>query len=261
MRWLLLLILWTTAALAQPLEIIPLHHRQAGQLLPQLVPFVEPGGVLTGVGDKLFLRASPRNREEIRQLVGTLDTPLRPLVIRLRLSGGEDEDRTQAGVSGRVVLGGGHPVVQGTARLGQATRSERRTTLQEVQTIEEAPASIMAGQSLVLPMRQVVRSPAGVVVAEHRVRRDLGSGFIAVAHLVGEQVTVTIRPVEASAGSLPGTVNTFELSTTVSGRLGEWLELGGASSEAEAETGQSAGFSTQSASRQRRVLLQVEALR
>ncbi len=152
-------------------------------------------------------------------------------------------------------------MVQGTARLGQATRSERRTTLQEVQTLEDAPASIMAGQSLVLPMRQVVLTPVGVVVADSLVQRDLGSGFIAVPHLAGEQVTLTIRPVEASAGSLPGTVNTFELFTTVSGRLGEWLELGGASGETRAETTQIAGQGTNSASRQIRVFVQVEELR
>lgn len=260
MRWLPLLVLWTATALAQPLEIIPLQHRQASQLLPQLAPFVEPGGTLNGVGDKLFLRASPRNREEIRQLVGTLDTPPRRLVIRLRFSGAEDAGQTEADLAGRVVLGGGRPVVQGTARLGQATRSERRTTLQEVQTIEDAPASIMAGQSLVLPMRQVVLTPAGVVVADSLVRRDLGSGFIAVPHLAGERVTLTIRPVEASAGSLPGTVNTFELFTTVSGRLGEWLELGEASGEMHGETTQLAGYATQSAYGQRRVFLQVEEL-
>jgi hypothetical protein len=55
--------------------------------LPHLLPFVEPGGAVNGMNDKLFVRASARNLAEIRQLVAALDTPQRRLMISLRQDG------------------------------------------------------------------------------------------------------------------------------------------------------------------------------
>ncbi|MBI5861274.1 MAG: hypothetical protein HZB64_03710 [Rhodocyclales bacterium] len=263
MKWpvpFVLLLLWTSTALAQPLEVISLQHRRAGQVLPQLMPFVEAGGALSGVNDMLFLRASPRNQAEIRRLVAALDTPPRRLVIRVRQEGERAEDATGASFSGRVVLGAGAPGTTATAHAYQSERRNRSTTQQEVQTIEDGQASIFVGQSLLLPLRQVVLTPAGVIVAESLVQRDLGTGFVAVPHLDGERVTLEISPVDASAGSLPDSVNVMRLFTTVSGRLGEWMELGASSSEERGDTAGIARHGTHSASRQRRLLLQVEAL-
>ncbi len=60
-RLFLALLMLSTLAWGQALEVISLRHRSAEQLLPQIAPFVEPGGALSGMNDKLFLRASPRN--------------------------------------------------------------------------------------------------------------------------------------------------------------------------------------------------------
>jgi len=255
-----LLALWASAALAQPLEIIRLQHRRAEQVLPQLTPFVEAGGALSGVNDMLFLRASPHNQAELRKLVATLDTPPRQLVIRVRQEGERTEEAAGAGLSGRVVLGGGAPAVTGTARAYQSERRNRSTTQQEVQTIEDGRASIFVGQSLILPLRRVVLTPVGVVVAESLVQRDLGTGFVAVPHLEGERVTLEISPVDASAGSQPGSVNVMRVFTTVSGRLGEWIELGGATGEERGDTAGITRYGTHSASHQRRLFLRVDAL-
>jgi hypothetical protein len=99
-----------------------------------------------------------------------------------------------------------------------------------VQTIDGGRAAIMVGQSLQMPMRQRVFTPAGVL-SETLVQRDLGSGFIAVPQLNGERVTIEISPRDDTPGRQPGTINTQQLVTTVSGRLGEWLELGGSVTE------------------------------
>lgn len=264
MRWIVLLALWASAALAQPLEIIRLQHRRAEQVLPQLAPFVETGGVISGVSDTLFLRASPRNQAEIKKLVATLDTPPRRLVIRIRQEGERTEEGAGTGLAGRVVLGGGPPAVTGAARVYQSDRRNRSTTQQEVQAIEDGRVSIFVGQSLILPLRQVVLTPVGAVLAETLVQRDLGAGFVVVPHLEGGRVTLEISPVDVSAattpGSLPGAVNVTQLFTTVSGRLGEWIELGGSTGEEHGDTTGIARYGTHSASHQRRFFLKVDAL-
>jgi hypothetical protein len=259
-RLVLLLLFASSLAWSQGLEIITLRHRQAEALLPHLLPFVEPGGAVNGMNDKLFVRASARNLAEIRQLVAALDTPQRRLMISLRQDGADSGSDRGAGVSGRVEIGGGAPVVTGRGHLYQSDSRSRRDISQQVQTIDGGRAAILVGQSYFLPMRQLVIGPNGAILSETLVQRDLGSGFVAVPRLSGERVTIEISPRDDTPGPLPGSVNSQRLVTTLSGRLGEWLELGGLAAN---QTGNSAGitsYGTQSASRQRRLLLKVEEL-
>jgi len=75
----LLLALAAPAHAQQELEIIQLKHRSAEQVMPQLKPFVEPGGVVSGMNYQIFLRASRANREQIKQLLAALDQAPRRL--------------------------------------------------------------------------------------------------------------------------------------------------------------------------------------
>ncbi|MDP1612443.1 MAG: hypothetical protein Q8M11_15430 [Sulfuritalea sp.] len=259
-RLLFVLLMSCSLAWGQGLEIIGLRHRSADQLLPQLMPFVEPGGSLGGMNDKLFLRASPRNQAEIRDLVAALDTPLRRLMISVRQDGTDSRSNSDAGIAGRVVIGGGAPAISGRGHLTQSDSRSRRDISQQVQTIDGGRAAILVGQSFFLPLRQVVLTPAGVVISESLVQRDLGTGFVAVPRLNGDRVTLEISPRDDTPGPVPGSVNIQRLVTTVSGRLGEWLELGGSVGEQSGNTAGIASYGTQSASRQRRLLLKVDEL-
>jgi hypothetical protein len=259
-RFLWVMLLGCSLAWGQTLEIINLRHRSADAMLPQLAPFVEPGGAITGVGDKLFLRASSRNQADIRALVASLDTPLRRLMIRVRQDGEDSGSDRGAGGSGRVEVGAGGTAISGRGHLYQSDSRSRRDTVQQVQTVDGGRAAIMVGESFLLPLRQVVLTPAGVVVSESFVQRDLGTGFVAMPRLNGERVTLEISPRDDTAGTQPGSVNVQRLVTTVSGRLGEWLELGGSVGEQSGSSGAVASYGTRSASRQRRLLLKVEEL-
>ena len=176
-------------------------------------------------------------------------------------SGAQSGAQSGAGVSGRVVTGSSGTSVSGRGHLYQSDSSSRRDISQQVQTIDGGRAAIMVGQSLQIPLRQRVFTPAGVLVSETLVQYDLGTGFVAVPQLNGERVTIAISPRDDTLGRQPGTINTQKLVTTVSGRLGEWLELGGSVGEQSGSSGAIAGYGTQSASRQRRLLLKVEELR
>lgn len=198
----------------QALEVISLRHRGAEQVLPALMPLLESGGTLSGTGNQLFLRASPRNRAEIRQALAAIDVPLRRLAIQV-------SRRHLADDSGRGASGG---LALGTAGNGAvwSSRSARRDEgSQRVQTVDGGRAYIQAGQSIPIPLRQVIIGPGGAVLREIVVYRDLGHGFYVEPRLNGEQVTLEIS-VQADTGK-----RAERLSATVSGRLGEWMELGG----------------------------------
>lgn len=256
--WVLLLV--CTLAWGQTLEVIRLKHRNADAVLPQLMPFLEPGGVLSGMNDTIFLRASSRNNAEIKALLNSLDTPVRRLMISVRQDSNSTDEGRGAGVSGRVQIGGGAPVISGQGHLYQSDSSGRRDTQQQVQTIDGGRAAIMVGQSFLVPMRQVVLTPAGAVISEQFIQRDLGTGFVAMPRVNGDRVTLEISPRDDTPGPLPGSVNVQRLHTTVSGRLGEWLELGGLVREQSGGSAEITSYRAGSASVQRRLLLKVDAL-
>lgn len=239
----------------------------ADQIIPQLQPFVEPGGALTGMNEKLFLRASARNQADIRKLVAELDVPQRRLMISVRQEG-EAEAAGQGGsVSGGVTVSDGRVGVGGTARVYSSSRAGADKVNQQVQTVDGGRAAIHVGQSFWVPLRQIVLGPGGVIVAESFVQRDLGTGFVAMPRVSGNQVTVEVSPRHDTPGDTSLGVRSERLFTTVSGPLGQWLVLGG-SAQQETDEGSGSQWSSQSMYRQshgdsrrsRRLLLKVDAL-
>lgn len=255
----LLIVTWLGGAAAQQLEIIELRSKTAAEVLPALEPLIEPGGTLSGMNNQLFLRASPRNREEIRRALAAIDKPARRLIIRVAQDRQIVDNDSGAAARGEVVLGS-------TRRSGGEvrvwdTRSQRaENATQMVQTVDGGRAFIQVGRALALPMRQMMLGPGGVVVHESVVYRDVSSGFYARPRLNGQRVTLEISQQEEHFEGRRGNVASQSLSTTVSGRLGEWIELGGVGRQAEGQ--RRGGFSTGTADMQdsRALWLMVEAI-
>ncbi|MDT3735409.1 MAG: hypothetical protein ROZ00_04190 [Denitratisoma sp.] len=274
----LLALLSGAAHAQQQLEIIDLKSRTADQVLPQLRPFVEPGGTLSGMNNKIFIRASEANRRQIRELLGAIDRPPRRLVISVRQDtdstavarGGEVSGRVGSGdvriESRRTVIGGsgvevrrGGDAVRGQVYDSRSAGAER--VAQQVQVVEGGRAFINVGTSVPVPLRQVVLGPGGAVVSESVVYRDLGTGFSAEPQLAGDNVTLTISPTHDTPGAYgPGSANVQRLTTTVSGRLGEWIDLGGSVEERAGESSGLTRYSSRGSSTGRRVQLKVEEL-
>jgi type II secretory pathway component GspD/PulD (secretin) len=219
------------AAAQQQMEIIPLRAQTVDRVLPVLMPLLEPGGTLTGMNDQLFLRASPANRADIKRALAAIDVPARRLVIHVATTREALDAGRGAAVGGQVVIG--EETTRGRVAAGawdgQATSSQRAG--QMVRTVEGGAAFISAGRSLPLPMRQTTAGPGGVVT-DGVVFRDVGSGFFATPRLSGDRVTLEIsQQAESISGRGLGAIDSQRLTTTVSGRLGEWIQVGGVSRE------------------------------
>ncbi len=279
----LALMLWVAllagaAQAQQQLEIIKLQSRTADQVLPQLRPFIEPGGTLSGMNNQIFIRASDANRRQIKELLAAIDRPPRRLLITVRQDadstasarGGEVSGRVSSGgtviESRRTIVGGagvevrrGGDAVRGQVYDSRGSGSER--VAQQVQVVEGGKAWINVGTSVPVPLRQVVMTPGGAVVSDSVVYRDLGTGFSAEPQLAGDNVTLTISPSHDTPGSYgPGSANVQRLTTTVSGRLGEWISLGGSTEERSGEESGTLRYSTRGGSTGRSVQLKVEEL-
>jgi len=247
-----------SAAAQQQLEIIPLRSQTVDRVLPTLLPLVEPGGTLIGANDQLFLRASPQNREEIKRVLASIDRPSRRLVIRVSANRESEASSRGGEVSGRLVIGdGGRSNVNARVWDRQGMRSENAGQL--VQTVEGGQAFIQVGRTLPIPMRQATIGPGGAVISETVVFQDVGSGFFATPRVNGERVTLDISQRADNMGSSGrGAVSTQQLSTTVSGKLGEWIELGGSSVQVAGNQGGSLGISAGGGQDARSIWLKVE---
>ena len=245
----LLLGLLLSCGLAQAqgdLEILQLRSRSAEQVIPVLRPLLEPGGVLTGQGYQLIVRTSPENLAELRRVLDSIDRPPRRLVISVRQGATAEEMRRSAGA--RIELRPGDSRAE-VRIAGSASASDERVD-QRVQVLEGGRAMIGSGESRPLQQRQVLRSPDGRVVRETTtVIQQATTGFEVVPRLSGDTVHLEIAP-QRERFAQGGAIESQRVATTVSGRLGEWIDLGGASTQA-ARSGQgilSSGASSASGS-------------
>lgn len=285
-RW-LLLTGWLLAALAwaqaMVLEVIPLGYRSADQVIPVIQPMLVPGGTVSGLQNQLIVRTTPENLAEIRRILASVDSRPRTLLISVRqdvaaayserggeISGRVGNDNARVVVpgsgdtrGGRVVIRQGDNRISGRVFDSATAQSERGT--QAVQVLEGREAYIQIGQSQPYTEREVRRTVVNGRVVEQVVDstryRDAGTGFTVLPRLNGDMVVLEISPQRESFGGTPGAVQTQRVVTSVSGRLGEWMEIGAISRAASGQQSVLLGRTVSSGSDQRSVWVKVEERR
>lgn len=191
-----LIVLLFFASSAFSAEVITLKYRQAEEVIPLLKPFISKGGAISGSGNQLFVRSS--NMGEIRKIVKSLDREKRNLDI--------------------TVIQGEKPSDSSSETYGTASTGANSSY---VRVIEDSPAFVKTGQ--LVQDNTVYASPYGTGVTPQY--REVTSGFYVKAHVDGNRVTVEASPVMDSP--LPEGEALQRLSTKVSGKIGEWIALGG----------------------------------
>lgn len=268
------------AAIGQTVtEVIPLQHRSSDEIIPVLQPLLDKQGAISGMQGQLIIRTTPANLQEIKRLLAEIDTAPRRLIITVK----QDVDRateqrlraisgSSAAAGARVTIAGsegnsGQTVETGRQQGGgqkarvlssRSLESDRNT--QHVQVLEGSRAFIRSGQSLPQPARGLIYSPQGDVrVIENTQMRDAVTGFSVLPRVHGDQVTLEVSPQrDKPSMQMPGAIDIQQMTTTVSGRLGEWIELGGVGQGQAEQAGATAARSIKTAGQQRKVLIKVE---
>ena len=288
LRLLAMLVLLPALAHAQgTLEVIQLKYRTAEQVIPVLQPLIPPPGTISGLQNQLIVRTTQANLADIKRVLETLDAMPRRLMITVRQDAALDRERTAAGVSGRLSSGNatttvigrgagsgtievqrGDDVVRGRVDNTRSLESDRN--VQTLQVLEGNSAFIRIGQSVPVPQRQVVRTVVNGQIVERVSNaveyRDVMSGFSVLPRVSGDSVTLEVSPQSdtlANPGQNPagGSINVQRAATTVSGRLGEWIEIGGMAQGAASEQSAILGGTREISSDNRRILLKVEEIR
>lgn len=265
-------LLLNTQAYSDDVEVITLHHRSAEDLIPLLQPLVGETGVVSGRGDQLLLRTTPERLSQIRTLLTQLDRPPRRLRISVQqLSHAEDQQRNgavrgslQYRADGPKDADGGSTWLHGEAKERSTRRADR--LLQQVQVLDGNEAYIQVGKDIPQVRSIELVNPAypdGDVSGGYYgiQRRTVTSGFYVRPRVHGDWVTLEIAPQrEQQAPRGGGRIDTHQVATTLTGPLGEWLELGRVRSDdrvTDQEVIRSTRFEDQ---REARILVKVEVL-
>lgn len=159
-------------------------------------------------------------------------------------------------------------IEEGEQRAGR-DRSDRqssrqRSSIQQLRVVDGGSASLFAGETRPLRVRQLIYGPDGVLVADGFVLRSLGSSLQLRPRVHGERVSLEItarqeRPA-TRAGLPPGSSELEVLSTQVVGPLGEWLLLGSDSRQEQARDRNGPGYREREGSSSRQIWLRAERL-
>jgi hypothetical protein len=256
-RWLagLLLAFGTVfCAVAQQtvLEVIPLRFRNVPEVIPVLQPMLAREGSISAFQGQLVVRTTPSNLEEIKRILASLDTAPRQLLITVRQDADAGRSRGAAEVSGsvgsdhaRVTVPGSRDTRGGNVVLRDGDDSVRLHALEGTRS-------------------QVEHGTQSVRVMEGREAflGDAAGGIYVRPRVTGDRVTVDVSTQRESLSAQPHRgVNVQGVVTTVSGRLGEWIEIGGISGETSAQQSALLGRSATAARDSRRVLIKIEEVR
>jgi hypothetical protein len=277
-------LLLTTAAVAQTtVEVLPLKYRKSEQVIPVLQPLLGRDSSISAFQNQLVIRATPAELAQLKRVLADIDTMPKRLLITVRQDADLDRNRREAELSGSIGNDYARITVPGSGsreggnvtyrdgddrlrgRISESQRSGSSSTSQTIQVLEGNSAFINVGESRPMRSRQVVSTVVNGRIVDRVVEsteyRDANTGFSVVPRVQGNLVTLDIDPQRESFNDgRRGTVNVQRVVTTVSGRLGEWIDLGGVNESRSDNQSQLLGRSSTGSSDRRGVQVKVEEL-
>jgi hypothetical protein len=279
----LCLVLAMPAGAQTTVEVVPLKYRKSEQVIPVLQPLLGRDSSISGFQNQLVIRATPAELAQLKRILADIDIAPKRLLITVRQDVDADRGRREAELSGsiggdntRIIVpgsgsnSGGNVVFRDgddrlRGRIVDTQRSSSSSTSQSIQVLEGSSAFIRVGESRPVRSRQVVRTVVNGQIVDRVVEgtdyRDASTGFSVVPRVQGNIVTLDIDPQrETFEDGRRGAVNVQRVVTTVSGRLGEWMDLGGANESRSDSQSVLLGRSSTSSSERRGVQVKVEEL-
>lgn len=249
------------------LEVIDLQYRNAQEVLPVLQPFVAKDGSISALNNQLIVRTTPRNLAELRKILEGIDKRPRRLVITVTQDVDLSSQARGAAVTGTIGSGDASATLPGgkgrpEARVYSSQSAGTERGGQTVQVLEGNAAFVRIGQSAPVPSRQVIQTPQGPRVVDSTQFREAAAGFYARPRTQGDRVTVEIAGSrDQFTNPATGATSIQRYDTVVSGRLGEWIELGGSTQSHDVDADGITYRSSEARRDERRWYLKVEEVR
>lgn len=250
------------------LEVIDLKYRAANEVMSVLQPFVAKEGSINQINNQLIVRTTPQNLVELKKILESIDRKPRRLMITVKQDADFSGTARGADVSGRVEAGdvsvssgGGNPGNGARARVWNSQSAGADRSGQKVQVLEGNTAFLQLGTSAPIVSRSVTSTPIGPRVTESTQFREANTGVYVRPRVQGARVTLEIAgSKERFIGNAGGATSTQRFDTVVSGQLGEWIEIGGATQSRDLDAGGISYRSSDALRDERRVFVMVEEL-
>ena len=245
------------------MEIITVQHRPAGELLPVITALLRENESASAMDFRLIIRAGPGSLRDIRELIARLDRPPRRLLITVKYLSATAAQTHLSQVEGGIDVRGDDASARANVRVRDTHSRDGGEQQQRVQVIEGGQAFIEVGKLLPFSDYRIEKDSGRLLFEQETRFLKTGSGFYARPRLRGDTVTVEISPQisRAQPNTSPPVLHTQSLTTTVSGKLGEWILLGGSLRAERAEQSGSIVRSTASREQEdKQIVLRVTEL-
>lgn len=239
-------LLWSRWLPAAPIEVIDLKNRPAEEILPIIKPMLDSDGAISGSGFQLIIRTSADNLVQIRAIIQKIDTAPRQLLISV-FQGSQREleaasrnihihyqDKYLHAGTGQPGKPSGTRIKAGSGGLSaggfiQQTQSHNSDMpIQQLRILEGSSGYIETGQSIPYFSGRVYGQRGRAIVEAETDYKDIHTGFYVQPRLNDKQVILAISPYKESLSKRgAGIIDTQVASTTVTGAVGQWLEIGG----------------------------------
>lgn len=211
------------------IEVLPIRNRPASDLVAPVQAMLGSEARVTSHDDKLIVNAPRQLMPQLKRLVAQLDVQPRSLWITVRQEGTLDARSRSAAAA---VAAGPDGVAVG-GHLSRKATTASGGDVHRVRALEGTPAWITVGESVPVTTTAVSPAPGGPAVVSGTTYQQADRGFWVVPRVSGSQVTLEIETARDEPGA-DGVVRTQGASTTVTGRLGEWISLGEIAQEGQA---------------------------
>ncbi len=127
--------------------------------------------------------------------------------------------------------------------------------------ISEGREGFIATGQQVPYLTDASRNASGTTTATTEYK-DVTTGFYVLARIHGDNVTLEISSFKNSLSqSEAGNINTQSANTVISGRLGEWLRIGGVSEKSKGEQSGIGSYSSTQGKRKDRIWIRADLVR
>ncbi len=285
-----LIVVFVTSILLQPLhslaagmklEMIKLNYRTAEEIIPILRPMVNEGGSVSGVRDQLIVKTTPTNLSEIRQILASIDRAPRRLMITVKQDIEGQVNRSRQDISGEYSTGnvgvsagrrtGNDRGISITAEDDEgnnvryrnlSTRSDLDdNNTYQVQTLDGEAAFVQSGQQVPIANRNAYVVNGNIVVQDTIDYHDVSSGFYVLPRVSGDVVTLQVSPQLSRVQ--PNQAAIFDVqnaNTTIRGKLGQWLQIGGIVQQFNTSDREILGSSRRQGQQERSIFVKVEEI-
>lgn len=264
----LALVFLASAARADSVSNIQLQNRPAEEVIPIIEPMLDENDAISGQGFQIFLRSSPQTLARVKSMLEVLDTPAR--VLQISVAQGSEREIRKLGIDANLQIergdvsadvgsensendAGGRITYSsdGSSVSAGGIRSDQFLSdnpVHQVRVTEGNEAYIETGEQIPYVFGGGRIGPRRVVGGVEY--RDVMTGFYVLPRVHGENVTLEVSPFKNSQTNESGyNVETQSADTTITGRIGQWLLIGGATEQiSRTDRGSGSYTSTQSES-------------